>query len=168
MSDTLTAIPYARRVGGTTPSGPATVWFDGCTFTFLAEAADTAGTMSVLEIVARRGCEPPPHTHLRGDQAFLVVEGHATFTCGGSVLDAPQGTFVYLPRGLPHGFEILTETARFIVIDTPPGNEDVFRRFSDPAVHTGLPPVPTEPPNEERIAAMIAAEAAHGIVYAGA
>jgi quercetin dioxygenase-like cupin family protein len=159
-----TTVPYVRRAGGTAPTGPATVWFQGCTFTFLAEAADTGGAFAVLEIEARRGFEPPPHTHLHGDQAFYVAAGDVTFRCGDSMFPATAGDYVHLPAGLEHSFEIHTETARFLVVDVPGGSEEVFRRFAEPAGSLDLPPVP-EPPSDELVAAMVAADGEHGIVY---
>jgi quercetin dioxygenase-like cupin family protein len=116
---------YARSAA----SPDATVPYFGHTFTFLAEAADTDGQVAVLDITAVRGEEPPPHTHSREDEGFLVVEGSATFWCDGEELPAPAGTFVWLPRGKEHGFAIHSDTARFLVVLTPAGNEAAFRRF---------------------------------------
>jgi len=139
--------PYRRTAA--TPG--ATVPFQSHTFTFLADAADTGGQVALLDITAVRGDEPPPHTHTREDEGFLVLEGDATFWCDGDELAAPAGTFVWLPRCREHGFRIETPTARFLVVITPAGNEVAFREFA------GV--------EEPDIEAMIAFDASLGVSY---
>lgn len=123
---TITSAPYARSA--TSPD--ATVPYLGHRFTFLAEAADTGGQVALLDIAAVRGEEPPPHTHTREDEGFLVLDGDVTFWCDGAELRAPTGTFVWLPRGREHTFTINTETARLLAVLTPAGNEVAFREFA--------------------------------------
>lgn len=63
---------------------------------------------------------PPPHVHGSYDEAFHVVEGAVVFTVDGSVHECTAGSFVYVPRGLVHGFANPGgETARILVIATP-------------------------------------------------
>jgi hypothetical protein len=120
-----------------------------------------------MDILARRGLDPPAHTHTREDEAFLVLDGEVTFRCGGEEFDALPGTFVYLPRGMAHEFIVKTETARFLTIDVPGGGEEVFRRFSEPALELGLPPAPQRDHDEREVLAMRSSRTEHGVVYDG-
>ena len=61
MAVTQSTRPFARA------AAPGTSWwYSGCLVTSLAEADETAGQISVVDVVIRKGMEPPPHTHTRG------------------------------------------------------------------------------------------------------
>jgi hypothetical protein len=47
---------------------------------------------------------PPPHVHRSYDEAFYVVDWAVAFLCDGTVRDCPGGSFVFVPRGVVHGF----------------------------------------------------------------
>jgi mannose-6-phosphate isomerase-like protein (cupin superfamily) len=109
-----------------------TVEFLGHTFEFKAGAADTAGAFSVIEIVQRRGGEPPLHVHHREDEAFCVLSGQMTFHVGDERLVAGPGSFVFLPRGVPHTFTVDGDgEARVLQLAAPPGIERFFREWGD-------------------------------------
>jgi quercetin dioxygenase-like cupin family protein len=106
--------------------------FLGHTFTFKAGAADTAGALSVIEIVQRRGGEPPLHVHHREDEAFYLLEGEMTFHVGDERLRATAGSFVFLPRDVPHSFTVDGDgEARVLQLCSPPGLEEFFRDWGD-------------------------------------
>ncbi len=44
----------------------------------------------------------PPHTHANEDQCLYVVWGLVHLEVGGEFIEAPTGTFVIKPRGVPH------------------------------------------------------------------
>jgi quercetin dioxygenase-like cupin family protein len=123
------------------------------TFVFKAAAADTAGAFSVIEIVQRRGGEPPLHVHHREDEAFYLLEGAMTFHVGARRLAATTGSFVFLPRDVPHSFTVDGDgTARVLQLCSPPGVEEFFREWGD------------RPPDVE---AMAQALAAYGVEVVG-
>ncbi len=138
--------PYLRRTGG-----DATVWHAGALFTFLADAEDTNGQFCLIETVNRQGLEPPPHTHEREDEAYYVLEGEIRFLVGVRSFEAGPGDFVYLPRGVEHGWELKTPTAKTLILIAPAGLEAIFKEFSEPAETPTLPPVPEGPPDMERM-----------------
>jgi quercetin dioxygenase-like cupin family protein len=106
--------------------------FLGHTFTFKAGAADTAGAFSVIEIVQRRGGEPPLHVHHREDEAFYLLGGEMTFHVGDERLAATIGAFVFLPRDVPHSFTVDGDgEARVLQLCSPPGVEEFFREWGD-------------------------------------
>ncbi len=106
--------------------------FLGHTFSFKASASDTAGAFSVIEIVQRRGGEPPLHVHHREDEAFYLLVGAMTFYVGEHRLPATAGSFVFLPRGVPHTFTVDGDgEARVLQLCSPPGLEQFFRDWGE-------------------------------------
>lgn len=124
-------------------------------FRWLATAASTGGTFSSVEITARKGGEPPAHTHRREDQAFYVIDGHVTFMVGDEVIDGRPGSMVWAPRGVRHGFTILTDTVRMLEMSTPGGLEGAFLELSvdNPAGEVG--PALAGPPPAEAVEALV-------------
>lgn len=149
--------PFARA------AAPGTSWwYSGCLVTSLAESDETAGQISVVDVVIRKGMEPPPHTHTREDEAFYVIDGHLTFQAGDKTIDGPPGAFVWLPRGVQHAWTLNTDAVRALIFTTPGGFlEAMFRPFSEPAPALALPPAPVDLP----IAAMIALDRELGVEY---
>ncbi len=47
---------------------------------------------------------PVQHRHAQHDEGFYVVSGTARFTVGTTTYDAPVGTLVMVPPGVPHTF----------------------------------------------------------------
>ena len=160
----MTAAPllraYARR-----PEATDSFWHMGALLTFLADGADTAGRFALKEFVVRRGSEPPRHTHSREDECFYILDGHFTFTVGEETLEAAPGSFVFLPRGLAHGFALHSETGRGLSLYTPAGIEEAFRELSEPAGALTLPPSPAGPPPDAVLARLIAVFRAYGVEF---
>ena len=116
------------------------VWYSGQLMTFLATAEDTQGKFALIEAVARRGNDPPPHIHNREEEAFYVLEGEMTFSVGGQTIKATPGTMVCLPREVAHSFVIDSEQVRMLILLTPAGFEGWFKEFGVPAPAMTLPP----------------------------
>jgi quercetin dioxygenase-like cupin family protein len=114
--------PDTATAAVVTPAGEARVIESFHTMRVLLE---TPG-LSVLDTVAERGQEPPMHVHEREDETFLVTEGRVTVWVGDEVVDAPAGSCLMLPRGVPHTFAVEGERARMLVICTPGGFEGMF------------------------------------------
>ena len=143
--------PFAR-----TASTDNSVRYAGHLFSFLAEAADTRGQFSVMEIRVWRGGEPPMHIHHAEDEAFYVLEGSFTFHVGGQALPAPGGTFAFLPRDVAHGFVCHEETGRLLCLHAPGGAEQEFRETGPPATAMTLEPTPEAEPDPVQLARMAA------------
>src|SRR5262249_34428436 len=88
---------------------------------------------------ARRGAASPLHVHEREDEQFLVLEGSVGFVIGDERAIAHAGQSVFLPRGVPHAYVVLSDTARVVGSATPGGFEAFFTDL-------GTPVVPGEPP----------------------
>ncbi len=51
---------------------------------------------------------------------FSVLEGAVTFRCGEETFDLEKGGFIFLPRGIQHGYTIRSEDpVRLIVVTSP-------------------------------------------------
>lgn len=92
-----------------------------------ATAETTNGAFGLMEHWEMPvGFASPYHTHHREDESFYVLEGEIAFVCGGKWLRAGPGAFVYGPREIPHGFQVIGDSpARMLLMCTPGG----FERF---------------------------------------
>ena len=73
----------------------------------LASADQTAGTFSLLLTQEEPpGFGPPLHRHRDAAEAFFVMGGEYLMFFGDDQQACPPGTFVYVPRGLPHTFQV--------------------------------------------------------------
>lgn len=126
------------------------VWFLGTLMTVKATGETTSQGFALIEQVLPAGFAPPPHIHHREDEAFYLLEGSITFTCGDRTFNATPGSFVYLPRGIVHGFTVAADQpARLLQINTPTGLEHFFVEMGEPAQALTLPP--PGPPDVEKL-----------------
>ena len=93
-----------------------------------AAAASTGGSLTLYE--SRLSTAPPRHVHSHEDESFYVLDGAMTAYCGEDVLVAGPGSFVFLPRGVPHHFTIDSGTATVLLIATPGGIDAYFREIA--------------------------------------
>jgi quercetin dioxygenase-like cupin family protein len=93
----------------------------GIDFTVKAGEVQPGSGAAFIEYVTRQGEEPPDHTHPTEDEMFYVLEGAITFRCGGETFDLQKGSFIFLPRGIEHGYTIRGQDAvRLIAVTAPP------------------------------------------------
>jgi quercetin dioxygenase-like cupin family protein len=93
---------------------------------------DSAGTMSAYEFVVPPATAGPPlHLHQSWDEAFYVLEGVMTFLIDGRTSSAPAGSFVFIPRGIPHTFwNESAATAKQLTVFHPAGIEAYFEEVT--------------------------------------
>lgn len=137
-------------------------WHFGHLLTPLVTGAQSGGRFAINEIVSRRGEEPPPHVHDRENEGYYVLDGEVTFHCGGCSFLARPGDFMFLPRDLPHGFNIQTDVARMLMLLTPAGMENYFLEYSQPAEALVLPLRPANAYDPEE---MVRAGAKYGFRF---
>lgn len=131
--------------------GGRALWHLGALLTFKALGSETNGQFWALEGLADRNMAVPLHAHRHEDELWYVIEGTIRFTVGDEVRDAGPGTFAYIPRDLPHTFQVLSDTARWFGVGTPAGLDDWFFETGEPALAMTLPPPPDAPPDIELI-----------------
>lgn len=94
--------------------------------TIKATAAHTGGLFALKESRSMRSLGPPLHVHEREDEACYVIEGDVTLFVGDKVISATAGSWIYLPRGVPHSLRIDSDEARMLWLIVPGGFESFF------------------------------------------
>jgi quercetin dioxygenase-like cupin family protein len=102
--------------------------------TFKALADACGGAFTAIEGASAPGEGPPLHVHPHQDEFIYTLEGAYRVKLGDEVLDAPVGTFIFIPRGTAHTWQNVGEKpSRFFaaLIPAAPGFEEFFRRYSE-------------------------------------
>jgi quercetin dioxygenase-like cupin family protein len=72
----------------------------------------------------------PWHVHSREDEYFYVLDGVITVRCGEDSFEAGPRSFVFLPRGLPHAWDVAGEgVATVLIITAPAGLEEFLHEY---------------------------------------
>jgi quercetin 2,3-dioxygenase len=64
----------------------------------------TGGSFGLLKQTIAPKSGPPTHVHLTEDEFFYVLKGDFKVKLGDQIMDAPAGTVMFVPRGVPHAF----------------------------------------------------------------
>jgi quercetin dioxygenase-like cupin family protein len=109
---------------------------------FLLEAADTGGSVAMLEFTVPVGAKVPlPHYHKEYDETIYGVQGVMTFTVEGKALEIGPGESCFVPRGAVHGFDNRKQTdAKALAIVTPALIGPDFFKEMAAIVNAGGPP----------------------------
>jgi len=106
--------PYALK------AGEGWTYRFGIDFTVKGSEVQKGSGVAFVEYVTRKGEEPPSHTHETEDEMFYVLEGAITFQCGQETFDLEKGGFIFLPRGIKHGYTINNaDPVRLIAVTAP-------------------------------------------------
>jgi mannose-6-phosphate isomerase-like protein (cupin superfamily) len=93
-----------------------------------ANQASTGGALTLIESRTTGGA--PLHVHSRDDECFYVVEGAITVRCGDQCFEAGPRSFVFLPCGIPHEWDVIgTGVATVLIINVPAGLDDFLREY---------------------------------------
>jgi quercetin dioxygenase-like cupin family protein len=106
----------------------------GGPLTIKAGTVETGDVLTALESTPAPGEGPPLHRHAREDEVIYVLRGRLRFRLEDAIHEAPTGSFVFIPRGVPHAWQnVGDDEARLLVLFTPaaPGMERFFERFGD-------------------------------------
>ncbi len=125
-------------------------WGMGILWTMLATAEDTNGVYSCIEELIPQGPAAPPHIHEAADETFYIIEGEATFFVEDQPIKATTGSFVSIPRGTKHAFQIDSETVRLLNTYVPAGFEYMIMATTVPAQARTLPPASIPLPEPEQ------------------
>jgi len=137
MIDTLLRSAVSQK-----PTLENSVHYLAHTFSFLATGEDTDNAYALIHCYFRKDFFPPPHLHKYEDESFYILEGAFNFQVGEKKITAGAGQLIVLPKNVPHSFNLVTDTAKALLLITPAGLETMFKEFSTPALTLDLPPVP--------------------------
>jgi mannose-6-phosphate isomerase-like protein (cupin superfamily) len=108
--------------------------------TIIVHAAGDATTkaFSLLETVeAGEGSGPPLHVHRDAAESFYVLEGAYDMLLDGRGFRCEAGSFIYVPRGMPHTFRGVTAGSRKLNLYTPAAMVGYFDDLAA-GIRTGL------------------------------
>jgi quercetin dioxygenase-like cupin family protein len=91
-----------------------------------ATSEQTAGVFNLFEVSCPPDYTTPLHIHYTEDVAVYVLEGALTFFWGTEKKEAVAGSYLFQPRGTPHGFCVEGATPARILYMTIPAGFDRF------------------------------------------
>ena len=125
--------------------------------TFKAVSIETDGEYSPYELTVPPQLGALPHIHHAETEAFYVLEGEVEFLKGEHTVRAGGGEFVFIYRGVAHGFKNVGQKPdRCLGIVSPGGlAEKLLMGLGEPAKAETLPPSSEGPLDVERIAQIV-------------
>ena len=109
-----------------TPGRGARLTALGSTYTTKAGAEATGGAYWLVE-EEFWGTVTPLHRHTAAEEAFYVLSGRVSAWLDGAETEAGPGSFLLVPRGIPHALRRLgEEPARMLTVVSPAGMEAFF------------------------------------------
>jgi quercetin dioxygenase-like cupin family protein len=131
MSSTST-VPAVIRAEG---EGERRWFFGGGVHTWKVRAHESNGAFLLFEDAMSGGKATPLHTHPDSDETAVVLEGEILMHVDGATHHVGAGGVAVAPRGVPHAFLVLSETARILVLHTPGCCEPSNWEPSEPVPH---------------------------------
>lgn len=132
MNSLTTPAPIIRSHA----EGEARWFFGGGVHTWLARQEDTGGAYFMFEDSMERGKLTPLHTHPT-DESMYVVDGEILMHMDGNEETVTAGGLVLAPRGVPHAFMVLSETAKVLSFHTSPQAQAFYLGASEPITDGG-------------------------------
>jgi quercetin dioxygenase-like cupin family protein len=109
------------------------LWFyGGGDFMVKATADETGGSLFIFEDYMTQGKVTPLHLHPDEEEAIYLIEGELLVQVEGENHRVSSGGLCVVPRGVPHAFLVISETARALVTTSPGRAEAFFRGASEP------------------------------------
>jgi quercetin dioxygenase-like cupin family protein len=103
----------------------------GGDITFIVTGEQSNGALAALEAVNHPGEGPPLHFHAREDETVYVLEGELRWKLGDELSTTGPGSFVFIPRGLAHTWQVIGEQpGRMLITFAPAGMEGFFDKLS--------------------------------------
>jgi quercetin dioxygenase-like cupin family protein len=116
------------------------LWFyGGGVHIWKVTSAETAGAFILFEDIMTRGKATPLHVHPEVDETLYVLEGEILLHLDGHEQRVGPLGVAMAPRGVPHAFLVVSETARLLFVEVPGSSEAFYRGASEPAITTSGP-----------------------------
>jgi quercetin dioxygenase-like cupin family protein len=108
-------------------------WFlGGGVHTWKVRESESNGAFLLFEDQMTRGKMTPLHTHPDADETMYLLDGEILVHLDGQEHRVEQGGLMMAPRGVPHAFMVLSDTARMLCLHTPGGGEAFYWGASEP------------------------------------
>jgi quercetin dioxygenase-like cupin family protein len=131
MSSTSTVTAVIRAEG----EGERRWFFGGGVHTWKVRAHESNGAFLLFEDAMTGGKATPLHTHPDSDETAVVLEGEILMHVDGATHHVAAGGVAVAPRGVPHAFLVLSESARILFLHTPGCCEAFYWDASEPLPH---------------------------------
>lgn len=92
-----------------------------------ASGVSTNGSLTLIESRTTGGA--PLHVHTREDEYFYVLEGTLKVRLGDDTFEAGPRSFVFLPRNIPHEWDVVGEEATLLMMTIPAGLDTFLDEF---------------------------------------
>ncbi|MGH3588348.1 MAG: cupin domain-containing protein [Pseudonocardia sp.] len=145
------------------PGAGEALWMFDSLDTIKASAGQTGGVFTLVEFREFAGSAVPVHVNERSDTGFYVLEGEFDIVVGDDRMRTTPGSWLFVPRGTPHGWRCRSADGRALYLSVP-GGRDAFYREVGEAVPAGSPLPLRQVPDVEALAATAAR---HGIRIVG-
>lgn len=119
--------------------GPAT-WAMGSLFERLVDAEESGGALGLSLVTQPPGIATPLHRHTHEAEAFYLLDGTMTYRAGDESFDLVAGSFIHLPKGVPHAFRVTGQTpVSFLGFTVPGALMNLYDEVGIPARERRLP-----------------------------
>ena len=115
-------------------------WFAGALMLLKAAGDQTDDQFAFLDQRVPGDYAVPRHIHHAEDEAWYVLEGEATFYCGEETFAAGPGSWVFLPKDIPHAFRVGAEGGRLLTFTAPAEFANFVKAAGKSAPRLVVPP----------------------------
>jgi mannose-6-phosphate isomerase-like protein (cupin superfamily) len=116
------------------------IWFAGALMVRKIGGEESEGKLAVFDQRVPAHYATPFHVHHDEDEAWYILEGNVSFRFGDERFSAGPGTWVYLPKDVPHGFRTEDHEARLLTFAAPAGFGHFVQESGVQAAGATLPP----------------------------
>ncbi len=121
-------VPIIRAAG----EGDRQSFLGGGLHTWKLLAEETGGAFFLFEDAMVQGKCTPLHRHPEADETTYVLEGEIVLNVDGKESRLGAGGMSFVPRGVPHAFLVVSDTARLLALQTPGIGQEFYRAASEP------------------------------------
>jgi quercetin dioxygenase-like cupin family protein len=122
-------VPIIRAAG----EGDKRSFVGGGHHTWKLMTEDTDGAFFMFEDVMAQGKCTPLHRHPEAAETVYVLEGEILVNVDGKETRVGAGGVTFTPKGVPHAFLVVSDTARVLTLQTPGIGQAFYRGASEPA-----------------------------------
>jgi quercetin dioxygenase-like cupin family protein len=113
--------------------GDKQAFLGGGLHTWKLLAEDTNGAFFLFEDVMVRGKTTPLHRHPEADEMTYVLEGEIIVLVDGKETRVGAGGMSFVPKGVPHAFLVVSDSARLLSLHSPATTSQAFYRGASEA-----------------------------------
>ena len=115
----MEAVSSQTTIIRTKGQGERRWFFGGGVHTWKARAGETGGAFLLFEDQMAGGKMTPLHSHPDSDETMFILEGEILMHVDGEEHRIGAGGLAVAPRGVPHAFMVVSDSARMLCLHTP-------------------------------------------------